>query len=87
MEPSSLYRRVLGERYQQLHPLLQEFHDLPAGKAEGVFHITRPPSRFKRLLGALLGMPAAAENVQTILTVEVFDNGAPRHVRNSPGDR
>lgn len=82
MEPSSLYRRVLGERYQQLHPLLQEFHDLPAGKAEGVFHITRPPSRFKRLLGALLGMPAAAENVQTILTVEVFDNGAEKWVRS-----
>ena len=82
MEQPSLYRRVLCERYPQLHPLLQEFHDRPEGKAEGVFRIVRPPQLFKRLLGALLGMPAAAENVPTTLTVEVLGNGGEKWVRS-----
>jgi hypothetical protein len=82
MAQSSLYRRVLGERYPQLHPLLQEFHDRPEGKAEGVFRIVRPPQLLKRLLGALLRMPAAAENVPTTLSVEVLSNGAEKWVRS-----
>ena len=52
----SLYRRVLGDRYQQLHPLLQEFHDRPEGKAEGVFRIIRPKQLIKRpLIEEMLG--------------------------------
>lgn len=81
VQPPTLYRRVLGDRHQQLHPLLQEFHDR-AGKGDGVFRIIRPPHRFKRILGALLGMPAAAENVPTSLTVAVFDNGSEKWVRS-----
>jgi hypothetical protein len=82
MQQPTLYRRILAERYPQLHPLLQEFHDLPGGNAEGTFRIIRPPQLFKRLLGALLGMPAAAENVPTSLSVEVFDNGSEQWVRS-----
>ena len=78
----SLYRRVLDDRYRQLHPLLQEFHERPRGRAEGNFRIIRPPQRFNRLLGSLLGMPAAAENVPTILTVERLENGAESWVRS-----
>lgn len=69
MEQTSLYRRVFGEQFQQLHPLLQKFHDRPEGKGEGVFRIVRPSRLSKRILGSLLGMPAAAENVPTVLTV------------------
>jgi hypothetical protein len=82
MEEASLYRRVLGERYQQLHPLLQEVHSQPELRAQGTFRITRPPQLFKRLLGALLGMPAAAENVPTILAVELLESGAEKWVRS-----
>jgi hypothetical protein len=81
MEQPNLYRRVLGERFQQLHPLLQEFHDRPVGRAEGVFRIVRPLQFHKRLLGSLLGMPAAAENVPTILTVELLAHGREKWVR------
>ncbi len=82
MEQHSLYRRVLVEHYEQLHPLLQEFHDRPAGNAEGTFRIIRPPQFYKRLLGALLGMPAAAENVPTTLTVEILGNGSEKWIRS-----
>jgi hypothetical protein len=82
MDTPCLYQRVLGPRHQQLHPLLQEFHDRPQGKAEGVFRINRPTQLFKRLLRALLGMPAPAENVPTTLTVEVLDNGIEKWVRS-----
>ena len=79
-EPS-LYRRVLGDRHQQLDPVLQEFHDRREAKAVGNFRFTRPPNLFKRLLGALLGMPAAAENVPTTLNVEVLVDGTEKWVR------
>lgn len=82
MEQLSLYRRVLGKRFQQLHPLLQELHDRPEGKAEGVFRIIRPPQLFQRLLGTLLGMPAAAENVPTTLQVQLLDNGVEKWARS-----
>ncbi|MGI8981498.1 MAG: DUF4166 domain-containing protein [Pirellulaceae bacterium] len=81
MENQSLYQRVLGERYQQLHPLLREFHGRSEVRAEGTFRIIRPPQLFKRLLGSLLGMPAAAENVPTILTVATIKN-AEKWVRS-----
>ena len=74
MDTLSLYKRVLGERYQQLHPLLQEVHSRPELHAQGSFRIIRPPHLFKRFLGSLLGMPAATENVPTILTVETVNN-------------
>ena len=82
MEQPSLYRRLLGDRYQQLHPLLKEFHDRPEGKAEGTFRIVRPPQFFKRLLGSLLGMPDTAKNVPTTLIVEPLGNGVEKWVRS-----
>ena len=71
MSELTLYQRVLGERYQELHPLLQEVHRRNGLRAEGTFRIIRPQRWFSRLVGTVLGMPAAAENVPTVLTVTV----------------
>lgn len=82
MEQLSLYRRVLGERYQQLHPLLQEFHERSNGAAEGIFRIVRPSRFFPWLLGSLLGMPAAAKDVVTILNVQRLESGTEKWIRS-----
>jgi hypothetical protein len=82
MEKLSLYQRVLGDRYQQLHPLLQEVHSSPALLAEGSFRISRPKHWFPRFLGTILGMPAAEEDVPTTLAVQTVPDGSEKWLRN-----
>ncbi len=68
----SLYRRVLGERFEALPEVLRRFHDAPrGGKARGSLRVERPVGRFRNALASLLGMPEAAEDVPVHLQVVV----------------
>jgi hypothetical protein len=68
----TLYQRVLGDRFDSLAPALRRFHSLP-GRAtgQGSFKVIRPPG----LIGALLGLPPAGDDVPMRLVVTPVGGG------------
>ncbi|APR79363.1 Hypothetical protein A7982_04710 [Minicystis rosea] len=81
---SSLYPSLLGPSWASVAPLVQRIH---AGSvvARGVFAVRRGTSMAARLVGALLGMPPAAEATPITLAVQQ-DAAGERWVRTF-GDR
>ena len=59
-----LYRRLLGDAYDALPAPLRELHDLNGDMiAEGAATVTRGSGPLARLAAAVMGFPAAGENV------------------------
>lgn len=68
----SLYRRVLGEAFDTLPPVLQRFHDMAnGGSASGVLRVTRGRGWLRHGLAALLRLPPEGERVPVRLRVVV----------------
>ncbi len=72
----SVYEKVMGEAFARLAPPLQDFHRRKSsftirGKAE----IMRGKSLASRLVGKLFGFPAAGENVDVIVNIDVAPRG------------
>lgn len=87
MVSASLYRRILGARYDELPEVLRRFHEAPGGgRARGTLRVERPPGRFRNALASLLGLPEAGNDVAVRL--EVFVEGdRERWVRHIGGRR
>jgi hypothetical protein len=83
----SLYRRLLAERFEQLHPVLQGFHGSGReARGAGAFRVLRPPDRLRNAVAGLLGLPPAGDHVP--LRLEVCPEGpAERWVRSFGGHR
>jgi hypothetical protein len=79
-----LYQRVLGPKFDELHPTLRRFHSLPGGTASGRFRVTHAPGRLRRLLLRLMPLPRAGENLDVPLTVSLRGDGE-LWVRGFPG--
>jgi Domain of unknown function (DUF4166) len=75
MDSQSLYRRVLGDRFDTLPEVLKRFHGA-AGKsdARGTFRVTRGSGYLRNLVATLLGMPRAGENVPVHLQVVAIED-------------
>jgi hypothetical protein len=72
MVPASLYRRVLGARFDALPEVLRRFHDEPAGgRAHGTLRVDRASGWLRNGLALLSGMPAAATAVPVRLQIAV----------------
>jgi hypothetical protein len=81
-----LYRRILGQRFEQLPDVLQRFHGaLLGGRARGQFTVTRGSSFLKAFLADLLRLPKAGTQVPVRLEVQV-ERDRERWVRQF-GDR
>jgi hypothetical protein len=66
----ALYRRLLGERFGQLHPILCRFHDSPCGgSGAGRFQVVRACGGIRGLLARLLRLPPAGDAVPVQLIV------------------
>ncbi len=80
MASPSLYRRVLGPRFDALPAVLQRFHDAPrGGKARGTFRVERGAGPVRNGLAALWRMPPAGDDVPVRL--EVVVDGQREHWR------
>ena len=84
MTPEPLYRRLLGSRFDQLHPTLQHFHTLPNVFGVGRFRVRRSPRRLVALAAALFGLPASTDAAEVLLTVTRVGAGE-RWVRSFDG--
>jgi hypothetical protein len=72
MADESLYRRVLGDQFDQLPGSLYRFHDLKdGGVGQGTFNITRGTGWFRGFLASAMGLPPAGTDVPLQLTVTV----------------
>jgi hypothetical protein len=81
----SLYRRVLGSRFETLPDVLKRFHDeASGGRARGRFRVERGRGRLRNLVASLSGFPHAGEDVPVALEVEVKGN-RERWNRRFPG--
>jgi hypothetical protein len=81
----SLYRRVLGERFDDLHPVLRRFHSSEtAVSGLGRFRMVHHPGWFRKALLVALRFPHAGEAVELKLEVSPTEDGE-RWVRAFPG--
>lgn len=72
MNQPSLYRRILGERFDALPDVLRRFHDSPTGgRVRGTFRVRRGAGRLKRAVASLLGLPESGEAVPVCLEIVV----------------
>ena len=72
MASLSVYRRVLGPRFDALPLVLRRFHDAAAGgRARGTLRVERGPGRMRNAVATLLGLPRAGEDVPVRLKVVV----------------
>jgi hypothetical protein len=72
----TLYEEVLGERYSQLHPVLQAFHSQTgASFADCRLDVIHPPGVIKSLFRKLAGMPRAGQSQNTLLEVREMPFG------------
>lgn len=72
MSPPSLYRRLLGPRFEALPGVLRRFHDTAGGgRARGTFQVERGRGPLRNVVASLLGFPQAGANVAVILEVSV----------------
>lgn len=74
MEPT-LYQRVLGAKFDELHPVLRRFHSSSRGGGQGRFRVTHFPGRLRTLLIRLMRLPAAGDNVPVELVVTPHGTG------------
>jgi Domain of unknown function (DUF4166) len=72
MASQSLYRRVLGDRFDALPEVLKRFHGA-SGKSDawGTLRVKRESGYLRNLVATILGMPRAGENVPVHLEVVV----------------
>ncbi len=69
---TSLYRRVLGEAFESLPPVLRDFHDRERGGfARGALRVTRGKGRLRDALATGLRLPASGTRVPLQLRVIV----------------
>ena len=81
----TLYQRVLGAKFADLHPVLQRFHSSQEKiTGVGLFRVIHHGGWFRRLLVRLMGLPAAGDAIEVYL--EVTPNGTgERWVRSFAG--
>ena len=72
MQHPSLYRRILGTRFEALPEVLRRFHEQPGGgRARGTFRVERNRGRLRDRLATLLEMPDPGSAVPITLEVVV----------------
>jgi hypothetical protein len=82
---SSLYRRVLGVHFDELPPVLKQFHDrAEGGRARGIFRVVRADGVVRHVVAELLRMPRAGEHVEVLLEV-IVEGNRERWLRHFPG--
>jgi Domain of unknown function (DUF4166) len=87
MAARSLYRRILGARFDALPEVLRRFHDTPGGgRARGTLQVERAAGPLRNALASLLRLPEAGTDVSIRLEVEV-EGDRERWVRHLQGRR
>jgi hypothetical protein len=72
----TLYQRILGERFADLHPVLRRFHSfLEGGSGVGRLQVIRYPGRLRKLLAAALRLPPARDATEVRLEVSPTGTG------------
>ena len=70
LEPLPLYRRVMGEEFDRLPPVLRQFHgSLTDRRASGTVRVSRGGGALGRRFGGLVGLPESDESVPIRLEV------------------
>jgi hypothetical protein len=68
----SLYRRLLGSRFDELPGALRRFHDASGGgRARGVLEVERGRGPIRNVVASLMGFPRAGVNLPVVLEVTV----------------
>jgi Domain of unknown function (DUF4166) len=85
MASLSLFRRILGARFDELPEVLQRFHgSTTGGQARGTFLVERGKGWLRNAVASLLGMPKAGKDVPVRLEV-VVEGERERWFRHFPG--
>lgn len=80
---ASLYEQLLGPSWSRLAPQVRRVHG-GAGRASGSFVVTRGTGALARLVGWLMGLPAASPS--TPVRLEVSTDAAAERWRRAFGD-
>ena len=75
---TTLYRRLLGDKFDRLPPTLRDFHQVDRERHfHAKFKITRGKGFFKNVVAKLGGLPPAGENVP--MRLRVVPDGEREH--------
>jgi hypothetical protein len=67
---TTLYQRVLGDRFDALHPVLRRFHSSETPlTGRGLFRVVHHPGWLRKFLLVVLRFPAKGEAVEVLLEV------------------
>jgi hypothetical protein len=84
MASQSLYRRILGPRFDALPGVLKKFHDSAVGcRARGILQVERGDGLFCNTFASHLGLPRAGNDVPVRLEVRV-EGDRERWIRRFP---
>lgn len=72
--PPALFRRLLGEAYEALPPLIRAVHDRPASW-QGRCTVERGRGRAARLIARLMALPPAGSHERIVVTIESRGEG------------
>jgi hypothetical protein len=87
MAARSLYRRLLGARFDALPEVLRRFHDAPGGgRARGTLQVERAAGPLRNALASFLGLPRTGTDALVRLEVEI-EGDRERWVRHIQGRR
>lgn len=76
IDVATLYQRVLGNRFADLHPVLRRFHSCPTGgTGAGRFAVIRYPGLLRRFLAFVLRLPSPGRDIATTLEVTATSTG------------
>ena len=85
MASLSLYRRLLGARFDELPEVLKRFHaGASRGTARGTFRVVRGHGMVRNIIAGLQRLPRAGENVPIRLEVKV-NGDREQWLRHFPG--
>jgi Domain of unknown function (DUF4166) len=85
MATQSLYRRILGDKFDALPEVLKRFHSASGtSDARGTFRVKRGSGYLRNLVATVVGMPRAGENVPVQLEV-VAQEDCEIWLRHFPG--
>ena len=72
---ATLYQRLLGPKFAELHSVLQRFHSSTTSiRATGKMRVVRSPGFFRGCLATIMGLPATSNDVPLTLEVTPTDS-------------
>jgi hypothetical protein len=79
----TLYQRAFGPSFQELHPVLRDFHGNPnGGNGQGPFDVIAGDRWYHKVIARIMGFPPPGTDIPLTLKVTTFPDGSEQWTRH-----